>query len=149
MDEPKVFGEETFRGIQNVLYKLKLSDYIQPISKEWEHFYTDDNHKLSSNIYTSGKRYYFDFGLIGVIILQTINGAVMFSLYLLALSKKNMIFAIFFAMYAYTIIDQVRDEYLFSTFVHINTIFKFVVLCVGAYFLKYSIKWSGNNEVKN
>lgn len=149
IDEPKVFGEETFRGIQNVLYKLKLSDYIQPISKEWEFFYTEDNQKLSSNIYTSGKRYFFDFGFAGVIILQFVNGAVMYSLYLLAMSKKNMVFVIFFAMYAYTIIDQVRDEYLFSTFVHINTVFKFVVLCVGAYFLKYSIKWSGNNEVKN
>lgn len=149
MEKPEVFGEETFRGIQTVLYKLKISKYIQPISKEWELFYTNDNNRLASNIYTSGKRYYFDFGLLGVVILQMINGAVMTLLYYWAKSKKTIIPVMMFAMYAYMIIDQVRDEYLFSTFIHINTIFKFVVLYIGLKILNTQFTWRRKNEIKN
>ena len=43
-------------------------------------------------------------------------------------------------MYLYMVIDQVRDEYLFSTFVHINTIFKFAVLYCLLYFLEHDTK---------
>jgi len=149
MDEPTFFGEETFRGIQNVLYKLKLSDYIQPISKEWEHFYNEDGKKMSSNIYTSGKRYYHDFGLMGVIILQFINGMIMGLLYFLAKNKKHIMLIIFYAMYVYIIIDQVRDEYLFSTFVHANTFLKLLILIVGLNILSLKIDWSKKHEIKN
>ncbi len=144
IEKPKIFGEETFRGIQNVAYKLNISDYIQPITTKWEVFYTKDNVKLSSNIYTSGKRYYHDFGYLGLIVLQFINGF-MFSILYISMNKKQMtVLTIFFAMYLYMAIDQIRDEYLFSSFVHINTVFKFAILYCLLYFLEHS-----NEEIKD
>ncbi len=139
-EKPKLFGEETFRGIQNVAYKLHLSNYIQPITTKWTSFYTKNNVKMQSNIYTSSKRYYHDFGYLGVVILQFINGFIFSLLYIIMNKKKTNLSIIFYVMYLYMVIDQVRDEYLFSTFVHINTIFKFVVLYCLLYFLEHDTK---------
>ena len=45
----------------------------------------------------------------------------MFSIiYLYAKNKENGIWLIFYGMYSYMLIDQVRDELFFTTFVHIN-----------------------------
>lgn len=146
--KPSFFGEETFRGVQNVAFKLGLSDFIQPISTEWVYFYTKDSQKLSSNIYTAAKRYYHDFGLIGVFILQLINGAVFAALYVIMKKRKTIVLIIFYAMYLYMIIDQVRDEHFYSNFIHVNTIFKFVVLALLLWFIKYKFK-DKKNENKN
>jgi len=80
--KPEFFGEETLRGIQTVLYKLNISDYIQPVSKEWLTFETKDNQIYHSNIFTSAKRYYHDFGWAGIIGCQMIFGFVFSYLYL-------------------------------------------------------------------
>ncbi len=147
-DKPAFFGEETFRGIQNVAYKLKISDYIQPISIKWVYFYTKDKDKLSSNIYTSAKRYYHDFGYLGVILLQLINGLVLSLLYVIMKQKKTTVSIIFYSMYVYMAIDQVRDEHFFSNFVHINTIFKLVVLVCLMWLIKLNLK-GDKDENKN
>lgn len=140
ISKPNFFGEETFRGIQNVAYKLHLSNYIQPITTKWIAFYTKNNVKMQSNIYTSSKRYYHDFGYLGVVVLQFINGFVFSLLYIIMKKKNTNLSIVFYAMYLYMVIDQVRDEYLFSTFVHINTIFKFAVLYCLLYFLEHDTK---------
>lgn len=128
--ESNFFGEETLRGIQTVLFKLKLSDYIQPVSKEWITFEDENNQPLQSNIFTSGKRYYHDFGWIGIIVCQLIFSICFSLLYLIAMDNKKAIPVIFIAMYYFIVIDQVRDELFFADFVHINTIFKFAMLYI-------------------
>ena len=133
-EEPKYFGEESLRGIQNVLFKLKLSDKIQPISKEWITYRDADNNELSSNIFTSAKRYYHDFGIIGIVICQMIFGFVFELLYYLS-KKSNYVLACF-SMFFYMCIDQIRDELFFADFIHINTIFKVCVLLVLFAFVK-------------
>ena len=63
-------------------------------------------------------------------------------------NKKTSLSIIFYAMCSYMIIDQVRDEYLFSTFVHINTLFKFIILFFLLYFSKHNLK-EVRNEITN
>lgn len=128
--EAQFFGEETLRGIQTVLFKLKLSDYIQPVSKEWVTFNDESGQLLQSNIFTSGKRYYHDFGWGGIIVCQMIFSFIFTLMYLIALKSKKSIPIIFMAMYYFMILDQVRDDLFYADFVHINTIFKFAMLFI-------------------
>jgi len=128
--ETQFFGEETLRGIQTVLFKLKLSDYIQPVSKEWITFNDENGQLLQSNVFTSGKRYYHDFGWGGIVACQMIFSFVFTLMYLIALKSKKPIPIIFMSMYYFMILDQVRDDLFFSDFVHINTIFKFAMLFI-------------------
>ena len=134
-DKPKYFGEETLRGINTVLYKFNLTNNISPISKEWVSFKDIDNSNLSSNIFTSAKRYYHDFGFIGIFLCQFIFGFVFAFIYILA--KNSNFILVFYSMYFYMCIDQVRDELFFSDFIHINMLFKFVVLLL--LFLELSV----------
>lgn len=125
-ESPKYFGEETLRGLYNVLYKFNITKNVTPISKEWVTFNDENNNNLSSNIFTSAKRYYHDFGIIGVIICQMIFGFVFMFIYIIA---KNSNFAlVFYSMYFYMCVDQIRDELFFADFIHINMVFKFAVL---------------------
>ncbi len=125
-DKPKYFGEETLRGIHTVLYKLKIANNITPISKEWVVYKDGKNNDLSSNIFTSAKRYYHDFGFIGIIICQLIFGFVFSFMHYLA--KKSNFILTFYSMYFYICVDQIRDELFFADFIHINMIFKFVIM---------------------
>ena len=147
-NKPNFFGEETFRGAQNIMFKLGLSDYIQPITTKWISFNVSEDNIMHSNIYTSGKRYYHDFGYLGIILIQFINGFIFAYFYIIMRNKKTSLSIIFYAMCSYMIIDQVRDEYLFSTFVHINTLFKFIILFFLLYFSKHNLK-EVRNEITN
>lgn len=139
--ESEYFGEETLRGIQTVLFKFELSDKIQPISKEWLEFKIDDDTSLFSNIFTSSKRYYHDFGIIGIILCQMIFGGVFSYIYLTLNNKSSVILLIFYSMNVYMVIDQIRDDLFYSSFVHINSILYFFILYVGYNLLtKFKIK---------
>jgi oligosaccharide repeat unit polymerase len=144
------FGEETLRGVQTVLFKLKLSNYVQPISKEWIEFSTSDGHTYLSNIFTSGKRYFHDFGWGGIFICQFIFSLVFSSLYLIVKNKNFPVLLIFFSSYYYMVIDQVRDELFFADFVHINMIFRFFTIFIIYYLIidKTSFKKFFKRKVK-
>ena len=74
-----------------------------------------------------------DFGVIGVIICQFLFGVTFSFFYLLAKNDGKGIWLIFFGVYSYMLIDQVRDELFFTTFVHIN-LFINIVLIFMVYF---------------
>lgn len=134
LDNPKsseYFGEETLRGVQTILYKFGLSDKIQPISKEWLEFKINEEQSMYSNIFTSGKRYYHDFGLVGVIVCQFIFGFVFSLIYLKLKNSSDVILLIFYSMYVYMVIDQVRDDLFYSNFIHLNSLLYFLILYVG------------------
>lgn len=148
LDNPKqseYFGEETLRGVQNVLYKFGLSNKVQPISKEWIEFKINDQQSMFSNVFTSGKRFYHDFGLFGVMVCQFVFGFVFSFIYLKLKESSDTILFIFYSMFVYMIIDQVRDDLFYSNFLHINTLLYFLILYVGYNVLiQFNIK-----EVKN
>ena len=112
----KQFGSESLRGINSLLNKLGIVDEVTPVSREWTKF-PGSNY---STVYTAFRRYLQDFGIVGVIVCQFLFGAVFSIIYLYAKNKENGIWLIFYGMYSYMLIDQVRDELFFTTFVHIN-----------------------------
>lgn len=131
------FGEETLRGINSLLNKVGIIDKVTPVSREWTHF-PGSNH---SNVYTAFRRYVQDFGITGVIICQLLFGMTFSFIYLLARNKKNGIWLIFYGIYSYMLIDQVRDELFFTTFVHINLIIN-MVLVILSYLLLTKFEFS-------
>lgn len=133
--KPESFGEETLRGFQTVLYKIGVNKKISPITTQWIHFDVDETNSMSSNIFTSGKRYYHDFGYLGVAICQMIFGFSISFLYYFMKKKSSVIILIFLSMNFYMVIDQIRDDLFYSNFMHINSIFYFCVLVVGYYIL--------------
>lgn len=117
------FGSESLYGIQSFLYKINVSDYVNPISREWvkiSHF--------KSNVYTGYRRYFNDFGILGVIICSFIFGFTISHIYINAKKKNDFRYLIFFAFYSYILIDQVRDELFFTRFIHINTIIHSILI---------------------
>lgn len=53
------FGENTFIGIQQILYKFHIIDYYNIYQSEW----LDFNNGLKSNVFTGIKTYFQDFGI--------------------------------------------------------------------------------------
>lgn len=133
----ELFGEESLRGINSFLNKIGIIDKNTPVSREWTNF-PGRNH---SNVYTAFRRYMQDFGITGVIICQFLFGVTFSFFYLLAKSDRKGIWLIFYGLYSYMLIDQVRDELFFTTFVHIN-LFINIILIFFVYFgiVKFKIK---------
>lgn len=61
---PRVFGEETFLGVHQLLYRLGVPTYVKNRHLEFRHL----NMVRSSNIYTFFRRPLHDFGLFGMYI---------------------------------------------------------------------------------
>ena len=133
----EIFGEESLRGVNSFLNKIGIIDKNTPVSREWTNF-PGRNH---SNVYTAFRRYMQDFGITGVIICQFLFGVTFSFFYLLAKNDRKGIWLIFYGLYSYILIDQVRDELFFTTFVHIN-LFINIVLIFFVYFgiVKFEIK---------
>ena len=68
---PAEFGSETFSGVYYVLDKIGIINHLQIGSHEWVRF-----GQYSSNVYMSLRRYYYDFGIVRVILCQFIFGFV-------------------------------------------------------------------------
>ena len=87
-----------------------------------------------------------DFGLIGVIVCQMIFGITFTVIYLQ--SKKRPIILIFYGLYSFVLIDQIRDELFFTTFVHINIIINLIIIWISYWFLT-EFKYENLDEYKN
>lgn len=115
--EQKHFGENTFIGIQQILYKFHIINYYNIYQDEWVNF----GNGLKSNVFTGIKTYLEDFGIMGVIVFQTLFGIVFSYLYLKA-RNGNYKFLIFYGLIALNVIDQFRSEKIFSSLIRIDTI---------------------------
>lgn len=123
------FGEHTFIGIQQILYKLGIIDYYNVYQSEW----TDFGNGLKCNVFTGIKTYFQDFGFGGVVIFQILFG--MLYTYLYLKGKNNYKYLIFYGLIGITLIDQFRSEKIFNVLVRIDTIVYIVSIFVITMFL--------------
>lgn len=128
--EQKHFGENTFIGIQQILYKFHIIDYYNIYQGEW----VDFGNGLKSNVFTGIKTYLEDFGIMGVIVFQILFGIVFSYLYLKA-RNGNYKFLIFYGLIALNVIDQFRSEKIFSSLIRIDTIVYIVSIIFLTWFL--------------
>ncbi len=127
------FGEHTFIGIQQILYKLNVIDYYNVYQTEW----IDFGNGLKCNVFTGIKTYFQDFGLGGIIVFQILFGMVYTFLYLKG--KNNYKYLIFYGLIGITLIDQFRSEKIFNTLVRIDTAVYIVSIILITMFL-FNIK---------
>ena len=137
------FGYETFSGIYTNLYKLGIVDTLEIGSHEWF---------AGSNVYTSFRSYYFDFGIIGVILCQFIFGACIAALYTNVKDLKHKGLFIIYGFFSYILIDQIRDEQFFSLLISSNVIYIILIILFYWLYVRSNIAnadeyW--NNKVKN
>ena len=102
-------GEDTFSGIYYSLNKLNIMDYKKPSTHEWTNFGV-----FNSNVYTSLRSYYNDFGIFGIIICQLVFGFIISLLYMRLKLKKESFTSILYSYYGYILIDQIRDEQFYN-----------------------------------
>lgn len=130
VQSPEHFGENTFKGIQRLLYKFDIIDYYTPYQREWINF-----DKLSSNTFTGIKTYYSDFGVVGIIVCQFIF-VMLFTAIYSKIQKKNSIFSlVFYSFFLMIIIDQYRSEKFFTSFITIDTVVYSIYLFIIIKFL--------------
>ena len=95
---------------------------------------------MKSNVYTSLKAYYFDFGCFGIFVLQFIFGLVSTLYYNYAKNCKNVLPLVIYFYYICIFIEQIRAEQFFGL-ISSTTISNLLILLVMYYFLyKYSKK---------
>lgn len=121
-------GEDTFSGVYYSLNKLNIIDYEKPSTHEWTKFGS-----FSSNVYTSFRSYYRDFGVIGVLLCQLLFGFLVSILYIRLKSVKGPLLTIIYSYFGYVLIDQIRDEQFYNL-ISTSTI-AYLLIIVVLYFV--------------
>lgn len=102
-------GEKTFTNVYYTLNHYKLIKYTKPSASDWTR-----HGNFSSNVYSSFYPMYYDFGIIGVLILQFGFGLCISYIYLNVRYQKNRLLFIIYCFYSYILIDQIRGEAFYS-----------------------------------
>ena len=105
-----LFGGETFRGVYETLARYHLTNTKTVTSAEWVLIGS------SSNVYTSIRPLFADFGIFGVIILMFIFGFIFSFCYMFIHTRNSLLAILIFSNYYYTLIDQIRDNFFYYNF---------------------------------
>lgn len=135
-------GEETFTGLYLLLNKFHIVNFTRISSYSWQNI-----GGMHSNIYTSLKAYYYDFGYIGVLFLQFMFGFISTLYYNYSKSNKNNFFLIVYFYYIYIFIEQIRAEQ-FYILISSTTVSNLLILLVMYYFI-YLYNKKKNRELMN
>lgn len=126
-EKNEYWGRETFDGAYKSIDKFKILELPKDKGYIWIDFLG-----YRSNVYTSLRAYYNDFGIIGVIICQMVFGLVFSWLY--QKSKSNKLILIWYANYVYILIEQIRAEQFFNL-ISINClIYTILIIAFYAFF---------------
>lgn len=125
------FGENTFRFIYAVNYKLHISS-IEPKSALQEFVYVPE----ATNVYTVLFPYYKDFGLTGVIIFASLLGF-LFG-YIFKMSQKKDIYALtLYSLLAICLVLQFMNDVFFLTFS--QNLQYFIIAFIPFYISKHNL----------
>lgn len=131
------FGENSFTGIQRILYKAHIIDYYSAYENVWINY----NSGLYNNVLTGMADYYFDFGLFGVIILEFFTGFIFGLIYKKTKIKNNFFYIVFYSMLVFSLFNQFRTNITFGTLFSIDTIlsiaYMYIIYIIINIFEKY------------
>ena len=129
------FGEETFYGLYTVLRKLGLSSYDKIGHLEFRRL---GNYGYASNTYTAIRRYYRDFGMLGIVVFVSITSLFYSIFYYYQLRKPNkrtQYKEILYAFMFYAIPMYSINELFFSSYISVA----FIVYCVELWLLWFVV----------
>lgn len=130
LGEPKFsneyFGSHTFFGIFSFLRTLGLD--IPNFKAPLEYIYQGD---LVTNVYTAFRRYYQDFGMLGLVVIQFLTGFIYTRVLLSIYRRPKIIKILLLSYFYYPIIQMSIEERIFMEVLSagsIYTICYFVVI---------------------
>ncbi len=133
----------TFYYLYAFGYKIGLIEHLQNYSLSWvqfgEHF---------SNVFTCFARYYFDFGVLGMICLTAIASCILTLIYCLARYEHGLMTVMITGYLTPLIFDMAREEFIFSRIISVNYIMIIIIIILTALFCnkKFSIRMNGHNK---
>lgn len=136
-NKPDVFGAETFCNIYAFLYKFGIGN---DIVRHLEFRYSGTIH---GNVYTAIRRYYSDFGMLGMIFLQGFN-AVFYNLWYKRVKKikfyhnnyyKNSFRVLLYGLCFYPIVYQIIDEQLISGIFITTTVISVIMVRIAFFIM--------------
>ncbi|MDD7409789.1 O-antigen polymerase [Fusobacterium gastrosuis] len=133
---PELFGQNTLFRIYNILRKLGYS--IPQLYAPFE--FVNLNERLTTNIYTGIRRYYQDFGFIGLTVMMYFLGAFYgIFFHIVCYAKKSRFKMILYATFCYPIFEFVIEERFFMTLFPTEMFYNMIFLGVVYYFYVYRI----------
>lgn len=139
----QVYGQETFAGVWNVLYKLGISSKTYSAHEEFRRLTYSDY----GNVYTLFRRFIQDFGFEGMCIMTIFLSYFLSNIYNKKIRHKSLnshtILIIIEYGYLYYIIAMASIDNFIHDYINIGTIVMFILLHL---MFKFSVK--SNQEIK-
>ena len=131
-----IWGQESFMGIYSTLEKFKLVDLSGVYLTNSNLEFRQSNGVAIGNVYGAIRRYYNDFGIGGVIVLQMI-ASTFFNTFYYCLKKASnnhsKFIYLFYAYLFYHVYELPIDDTFFKNFISFNMITTFIVLYIVYY----------------
>lgn len=143
----EIWGKETFYALNIFLRKAGIFDF-EPYIQHLEFRYP--NSVSIGNVYTAYRRYIYDFGYFGMIVLQSLF-ALIYGVFYKRIKSKISRNQIDFSLLAYsmvvvTVFLHAINDYFFSNVISINYIIVFILLRLACWFIvekRFVITWHG------
>lgn len=126
------FGAETLINFQRILYKLHITRAYHNSALEWITIYD-----MSYNTYTALRRYFHDFGYLGLVLIQTGIGFFYSRFYLFTSRKeKGLLGLLIFGFIFYPVVLSFDDDLLFISVFSTATVTQiFYMICIYWFFI--------------
>lgn len=125
----RIFGKETFFGINQFFSKIKLVDITSYIV-HLEFRPVGAGAELRSNVYTFLRSYHYDFGEIGMYLLHGLSILLLTVFYEYVKKKRGNIGILIFGQMYYTIVMSFFAERFYSNIFSANYVEQFLLLIV-------------------
>lgn len=138
---------ETFNGIVNVLNKLGIMDNEN--NKLYLEFISQSGISLG-NTYTSIRRFYRDFNIIGVIALPFIQGFIMTHIYQKVKNRRKEGFDFWLLVYA-SIVGSLflycYEEFFYATYISLNYLIYFIFLYLFYFYASGRVHFNQGGKI--
>lgn len=121
--EVTVPGLRSFYYAYSLLYKLGIISNFPGYSLGWINL-----GGLDCNVFTGFARYYFDFGLAGVVILSLASGLILSAIYLIARITFSPSWVLVLCYLTPRFFDMAREEFVFSRLLSSTQIISIIIM---------------------
>ena len=136
-DEQYTNGQQSFSAIQNTLAAVGIGEESSvPHNSEYINYESPNGYTFSTNIYSTLRPYYQDFGFAGIILIPMLTGALFEFLYLKNKRDKFGFWWMFYTSHVYPVVYYPILEQFLKRF-HFGLVYEIGWLTV-LYFLVYA-----------
>lgn len=146
VEEDFPFGKELFSGIRKFLTQIHFLETDQSPNNSMK-FRVSDTGVLIGNVYTAFRKMHHDYGILGVILFQTILSIIFSNMYYKIIAQReffgNEIYLriIVYSAIVFCLVLHSFSEFFFSTILSFNYIVLFIMMSVIKFmYLKVKIR---------